>query len=74
MGTVFGIEVISLHELAAALNVTPRAMQKWVAAGRFPHPLAIGRTRVWRTHDVRAWLERGFAEASSGTLPRSRGA
>lgn len=74
MSTVFGIEVISLHELAMALNVTPRAVQKWIAAGRFPHPLAIGRTRVWRKDDVRVWLERKFAEASSGTLPRSRGA
>ncbi len=74
MSTVLGIEVISLHELAAALDVTPRAVQKWVAAGRFPHPLAIGRTRVWRTHDVRAWLERQFAEASGETRPLSRGA
>jgi predicted DNA-binding transcriptional regulator AlpA len=74
MSTVLGIEVISLHELAAALDVTPRAVQKWVAAGRFPHPLAIGRSRVWRTDDVRAWLERKFSEASGETLPLSRGA
>ncbi|KAA0218663.1 MAG: DNA-binding protein [Lautropia sp.] len=74
MSTIFGIEVISLRELAVALDVTPRAVQKWVAAGRFPHPLAIGRNRVWRKDDVRVWLERKFAEAPSETLPRSRGA
>lgn len=65
MSTVFGIEVVSLPELAVTLGVTTRAIQKWVANGRFPPPVSVGRARLWRADEVREWLEARFASVAS---------
>jgi hypothetical protein len=47
-------------EIAQALGVKIRILQREQAAGRFPRPdLHVGRVPLWRAETVRAWLERG---------------
>ncbi len=52
--------VYRLDELADALGVSRRAIERERAAGRFPRPdLTIGKMPLWRPETVGAYLERG---------------
>jgi hypothetical protein len=52
--------VYRLDELADALGVSRRAIERERAAGRFPRPdLTIGKMPLWNVATVRAYLERG---------------
>lgn len=49
-----------LDEVATALGVSRRAIERERAAGRFPRPdLSIGRMPLWRVETVRDYLARG---------------
>ena len=49
-----------LDELADALGVSRRAIERERAAGRFPRPdLTIGKMPLWRPETVRGWLDEG---------------
>jgi hypothetical protein len=49
-----------LDELAAALGVSRRAIERERSAGRFVAPdLTIGKMPLWRVETVRRYLERG---------------
>src|SRR5689334_22733593 len=49
-----------LDELADALGVSRRAIERERAAGRFPKPdLVIGKMPLWRPETVRGWLDKG---------------
>lgn len=49
-----------IDELADALGVSRRAIERERAAGRFPKPdLTIGKMPLWRRETVRSFLERG---------------
>jgi hypothetical protein len=49
-----------LDDLAAALNMSRRALERERSAGRLPKPdLHIGRAPLWKPETIRAWLERG---------------
>jgi hypothetical protein len=51
---------LRLDELAAALGVSRRIIERERSAGRFPAPdLHIGRVPLWRVETARAFLERG---------------
>jgi hypothetical protein len=51
---------LRLDELAFALGVSRRAIERERSAGHFPEPdLHIGRMPLWRVETVRRWLERG---------------
>jgi hypothetical protein len=51
---------LRLDELAAALGVSRRIIERERSAGRFPAPdLYIGRVPLWRVETARAYLERG---------------
>jgi predicted DNA-binding transcriptional regulator AlpA len=51
---------LRLDELAAALGVSRRAVERERSAGRFPRPdLTIGRMPLWRPETIRRWLEEG---------------
>jgi hypothetical protein len=51
-----------LDELAAALGVSRRAIERERAAGRFPRPdLSLGRIPLWSRDLVRAWTRREWA-------------
>ena len=49
-----------IDELAEALGVSRRAIERERSAGRFPKPdVIIGKMPLWRVETVRAYLERG---------------
>ena len=52
--------VYRIDELAEALRISRRAIERERAAGRFPRPdLVIGKMPLWRVETVRSYLERG---------------
>ena len=49
-----------LDELAAALGVSRRTLERERSAGRLPRPdLHIGRAPMWRRETIARWLEGG---------------
>jgi prophage regulatory protein len=51
------ITTIRLKELAAALNVAPYTVQRWVKDGKFPPPIKLAQgVSAWRVSTVDAWL------------------
>jgi hypothetical protein len=51
---------LRLDELAHALGVSRRIIERERSAGRFPQAdLHIGRCPLWRIETVKSWLERG---------------
>jgi hypothetical protein len=56
------IEPLALRpqDLAAAIGVDERTIQRWRSSGRFPPPdIKHSRTLLWRVETIRQWLERG---------------
>jgi predicted DNA-binding transcriptional regulator AlpA len=59
-GAVVERLALRLDELAAALGVSRRAIERERSAGRFPRPdLVIGRMPLWTPQTIRRWLEEG---------------
>jgi predicted DNA-binding transcriptional regulator AlpA len=55
-----GLLTLRLDELASALGVSRRAIERERSAGRFPRPdLTIGKMPLWQPESVRQWIERG---------------
>lgn len=53
---------IRMDELAAALGVSRRVLERERSAGRLLKPdLKIGKIPLWRVDSVRAWLANGGA-------------
>jgi predicted DNA-binding transcriptional regulator AlpA len=51
---------LRLDEVARALGVSRRAIERERSAGRFPAPdLLIGRMPLWKPETIRQWVERG---------------
>jgi predicted DNA-binding transcriptional regulator AlpA len=49
---------LRLDELAVALGVSRRAIERERSAGRFPRPdLTIGRMPLWRPETINEWIE-----------------
>ena len=51
---------LRLAELAHALGISRRTLERERSAGRFPAPdLAIGKAPLWKPETIRAWIEGG---------------
>jgi hypothetical protein len=51
---------LRLDELATALGVSRRVLERERSAGRFPAPdLSVGRMPLWKPQTIRAWIEGG---------------
>ena len=51
---------LRLDEVARALGVSRRAIERERSAGRFPRPdVVIGRMPLWRPETIRQWIEGG---------------
>lgn len=49
-----------LDELAAALGLSRRTIERERSAGRFPRPdLTVGKMPLWRPETIREWIEGG---------------
>jgi predicted DNA-binding transcriptional regulator AlpA len=60
LDALMGRLALRLDELAAALGVSRRAIERERSAGRFPRPdRIIGRMPLWSPETIRAWLEKG---------------
>jgi len=64
--------LLSIGAVAERLSVSPRAVWKWVSAGRMPAPVRIGRSVRWRARDIDEFIRLGcpsrerFEEALAG--------
>jgi predicted DNA-binding transcriptional regulator AlpA len=59
---VAGVDRLTLRldELAKALGISRRTLERERSAGRFPRPdLFIGKMPLWRPEAIRAWVEGG---------------
>jgi predicted DNA-binding transcriptional regulator AlpA len=51
---------LRLAEIANALGVSRRALERERSAGRLPRPdLTIGRMPLWRVETIREWIGKG---------------
>jgi predicted DNA-binding transcriptional regulator AlpA len=51
-------DMLTKVELARALNVSTRTIDRWIAEGSGPPYIRLPRGRLrWRWRDVRAWLD-----------------
>ena len=51
---------LRLDDVAAALGVSRRAIERERSAGRFPKPdITLGRMPLWRPETLRRWLAEG---------------
>jgi hypothetical protein len=49
-----------VEDVARALGVSRRVLERERSAGRFPPPdLTIGRMPLWRPETIRAWIDGG---------------
>jgi hypothetical protein len=49
-----------LDQVAHALNVSRRVVERERSAGRFPRPdLVVGRMPLWKPETIRAWIDNG---------------
>ena len=49
-----------LDEVAAALGISRRTLERERSAGRFPRPdLRVGKSPLWRPETIRHWVEGG---------------
>jgi predicted DNA-binding transcriptional regulator AlpA len=60
LDAAIGRLALRLDEVAYALGVSRRAIERERSAGRFPKPdLTIGRMPLWRPETIRAWVGGG---------------
>jgi predicted DNA-binding transcriptional regulator AlpA len=53
---------LRLKEVAKALGIGQRTLERERSAGRFPPPdLRIGKVPLWRPATINAWIEKGGA-------------
>jgi predicted DNA-binding transcriptional regulator AlpA len=51
-------DLLTKVQLAAALNVSSRTVDRWLAEGEGPPYIRLPRNRLrWRWGDVRTWLD-----------------
>lgn len=51
--------LMDVKQVAAALSLSPRQIQKMVSKGELPRPLKLATSTRWRAADVEAWVCRG---------------
>jgi predicted DNA-binding transcriptional regulator AlpA len=69
---VVGRLTLRLNELAHALGVSRRTIERKRSAGRFPPPdLTIGRMPLWRLETIDEWAKSG-GERPHGTVRTNR--
>jgi len=56
--------LLSVRDLAVLLQVSERAVWSWLASGRLPAAVRVGRLVRWRASDVEAWLAAGCPRRS----------
>lgn len=55
--------------MAGLIPVSPATWYSWIAAGRVPKPVKLGRTSVWRVEEIRALIEQLSTEIPRNSPP-----
>lgn len=58
--------LLTLNEVASALRVTRSCLYRWLAKGKFPPPIAVGRYKRWRREDVEQYLAQNRQPSTQG--------
>lgn len=53
------VEMVNATTAAAIVGVSRRSWWRFVAAGRAPRPIRLGRCVRWRVLDIREWIQGG---------------
>lgn len=48
--------LLTVETVAALVGCRPDTVRKWVAEGRFPQPIRLGRAVRWRAEVVNGWM------------------
>ena len=56
---------------AAICSVSERTWRSWDAAGKIPQPIHVGRSTLWRTEELRAWIAAGCPRRKEWELMQS---
>jgi predicted DNA-binding transcriptional regulator AlpA len=51
--------LLSARQAAAACGKSLRTWRTWDAGGRIPRPVRIGRSTLWRSDELRRWIDTG---------------
>jgi predicted DNA-binding transcriptional regulator AlpA len=54
-------QLLDKRTLCDELKISPRCLESWVAQGRFPCPVRIGRLNYWHAAVVERWLTMTFS-------------
>ena len=58
--------LLHIQDFAEVAHTTPATIAYWVHTGYAPRSAKLGRRRVWREEDVRAWLDAKFEDNAAG--------
>lgn len=62
---------LTKQDIAQVLNVTPRTIENWTAAGIVPAPATLGGRVFWHPDIFYAWLDQRLREGASTSNPGS---
>ncbi len=65
--------LLAVGEVARLLSISIRATWKFVAAGRLPAPVRLGRSVRWRAAELDAWISAGCPEVTAESGARGAG-
>lgn len=60
-------KILTTKEVIDEIKVSPRTLDRWLAASEFPAPFRIGRARRWFADDVHAYLKARKSEPATFT-------
>lgn len=58
-------KLLTVPEVAHALRTPPGTLRYWAHKGTGPHSFKVGRRRLYREVDVKAWLKERVDEGAS---------
>jgi predicted DNA-binding transcriptional regulator AlpA len=59
------LQLLSVSDVLALLGVTRTTLFVMRRNGQFPRPVHVGAQLRWRVSDVRAWMDKGGAQAGA---------
>lgn len=54
--------LLTAKQISQAVNKSKATIYRWVNAGKFPKPIKINNSTLWRASEVNAWLANPTAQ------------
>jgi len=54
---------LRIIDLSMIVGKSERTIRLWIAEGRLPKPMRLGRQLMWRRDEVQRWVDNGFTVA-----------